>query len=407
MSARIFSPYTVMSIVVIMYVVKVACKLTLGLHIHSPMITGDGFHNISDIVQALFVIVAVAVSRMPASDKYPFGRKNIESIFSVVVGVSLCAMALKIGWESLVIFFQYIRVFLGYIPAFEPHLKMGSAYVGWVISVTLGSALVSLAVGNFQIKAGRAAGHDALVADGKETLSDGRIEVATFIGILGEYLFHAPWIEYPFAIFVAVLMIHTGIEITLHGYRALLQRTIGSEHDQAIKELIRVMPGVVEVADLKSFRVGPRAIVITKVVTHAEARASWLLKRSIAKHITMYLREQDFLESELFIRFDRPDPKRERRAIAVWWDAAGHRRVATSLDDATHLIICDMEFDGISRATVHEIATLQGSILEFLRVKKVASLHLFAPSANDHLLFQGSGIELRVVYSMRLRTLGL
>lgn len=406
MSTRIYSPYTVMIIVVIMYVVKVVCKLSIGLHINSPMITGDGFHNISDIVQALFVIVAVAVSRMPPSEKYPFGRKNIESIFSVIVGVSLCVMALKIGWESIKILSQYIGVLLGMVHPFESPLKMGNQYVTWVVAITLGSTLLSVIVGRFQIQAGKAAGHEALMSDGKETLSDGRIEAATFIGIVGEYLFHAPWIEYPFAIVVAGLMIHTGIEISLYGYRALLQRTIGRTHDQAMKAIIVAMPGVADVADLKSFRVGPKAIVIAKVLTHADAHASRLLKRGIATHVTTYLHEQEFTEAELFIRFDRPDPKRERRAVAVRSDA-NQRCVATSLEDATHIIVCDMEFDCVSRATVHEINTLEVSILEFLYTKKVVSLLLFARSPSDQLLFQKSSIDLCVVSSAQLSTLGL
>lgn len=406
MSSRVYSPYTVMIIVVIMYVVKVVCKLSIGLHINSPMLTGDGFHNIADIVQAMFVIVAVAVSRMPASDKYPFGRKNIESIFSVVVGVSLCLMAVKIGWESMTTLARYLPVWAGLEAPFTSPLKMGNQYVTWVVAVTSGSALLSVIVGRFQIRAGKAMGHEALVADGKETLSDGRIEVATFVGVLGEYLFHAPWIEYPFAILVAVLMVRTGFEISLHGYRALLQRTIGRAHDQAMKAIITAMPGVADVADLKSFRVGPKAIVIAKVLTHADARASRLLKHGIATHVTAYLREHEYEEAELFIRFDRPDPKRERRAVAVRV-RGDERSVATSLEDATHFIVCDMEFDCVSRATVHEAAALPGSVLEFLQTKKVSSLLLFDPSANDQLLFQQSGIELRLVYSARLSTLGL
>ncbi|MCX6714678.1 MAG: cation diffusion facilitator family transporter [Candidatus Uhrbacteria bacterium] len=406
MSTRVYSPYTVMTIVVIMYLVKVVCKLSIGLHINSPMLTGDGFHNIADIVQAMFVIVAVAVSRMPASDKYPFGRKNIESIFSVVVGVSLCLMAVKIGWESMTTLARYLPVWAGLEAPFTSPLKMGNQYVTWVVAVTSGSALLSVIVGRFQIRAGKAMGHEALVADGKETLSDGRIEAATFAGVLGEYLFHAPWIEYPFAILVAGLMIRTGIEISLYGYRALLQRTIGRAHDQAMKVIITAMPGVADVADLKSFRVGPRAIVIAKVLTHADARASRLLKHGIITHVTAYLREHEFDEAELFIRFDRPDPKRERRAVAVR-SSAGGRCVAASLEYPTHLIICDMEFDCVSRATVHEVAALEGSVLEFLHTKKVTSLVLFAPSPKDALLLRDSSIDLCIAQSSQLSTLGL
>ena len=407
MKTRVYSPYTVMTIVLIMYAVKVVTKLTIGAHVNSPMITGDGYHNVADIFEALLVIAAVAVSRMPPSEKYPFGRKNIESIFSVVVGAGLVLMALRIGWESAKISYLIVGAQFGFVASYTPPLKIGTEYLGWVVGVTLGSTLLSVVVGNFQIRAGKAMGHEALTADGKETLSDGRIEFVTFIGIIGEYLFHAPWIEYPFAILVAIVMSRTGIEIFLHGFRALLQRTIGLEHDQAMKEIVRSMPGVADVAELKSFRVGSRAIVIVKVITHADSRARRLIKLGLAKHVTAYLNSHEFSEAEFYVRFDRSDPGRTRRAIAVRSDAEQKMIMANSLEDATHLIICDMEFDQISRATVHEVSALTSSIVEFLRMKKSASLLLFSPNPADHLQFQHSGIELVVARSARLSTLGL
>ena len=101
MKRFVTSPFTVMVLVLVMYIVKVAVKLSVGGYVNSPMITGDGWHNVADIFEALVVIGALVISRLPKSEDYQFGRMGIESLFSVLVGGWLCIMALNIGAHSV------------------------------------------------------------------------------------------------------------------------------------------------------------------------------------------------------------------------------------------------------------------------------------------------------------------
>ncbi|NQV90761.1 cation diffusion facilitator family transporter [Candidatus Uhrbacteria bacterium] len=347
MIRKIFaSPYGVMVVVLCMYVAKVAAKLTIGQMIHSPMIEGDGWHNASDIFEACVVIATIWFSRLPASDSYPLGRRNIESIFSVVVGVFLALMSIKIAWFAL--------VGLAHIKDGHATLILSSQMAPWVLGVTGGSALVSLFVSRYQIRVGKATGHEALVADGEETASDGRIELATFVGVCGEYLFDAPWIEYPFALIVAGLMVKTGGEIFSRGMGALLQRTIGPEHDEAIRNIVSNMYGIERVAQIKTFRTGNKVILILKVLSQAQPRVTRLMKEAVAVHIARYLREQEFEDGEFFIRFDSPPSDFHRRAVLIHY-IDDLPRVATCIKDATHVIVCDVEYGGVTRATNHQI----------------------------------------------------
>ncbi|MFA6558969.1 MAG: hypothetical protein WCT03_21280, partial [Candidatus Obscuribacterales bacterium] len=47
--AFLTNPFGVMSLVVLMYVIKAILKITVGHQINSPMIEGDGYHNLADI----------------------------------------------------------------------------------------------------------------------------------------------------------------------------------------------------------------------------------------------------------------------------------------------------------------------------------------------------------------------
>lgn len=374
MLRKIFaSPYGVMAVVLCMYLVKVTTKLTIGDWANSPMISGDGWHNAADIFEACVVIATIWFARLPPSDTYPLGRKNIESLFSVIVGALLVFMAIRIGWSSA-------SSLWGAMGGEPVGLIMGPHLAPWVMGVTGGSAILSLFVSRYQIRVGKKTGHEALVADGQETASDGRIELATFAGVCGQYLFDAPWIEYPFALLVAGLMIHTGKEIFSRGMGALLQRTIGIGHDQAIATIVGGLYGVEGVGQLKTFRTGNKVVLIMKVLSRAHPRAQRLMKEAMAYHIANYLRGQGFEDGEFFIRFDAPLSDFDRRAVLL----DGNRRVAQSIQDAVSVVVCDVEHGIVTRATEHPIpgedASRRKALLEFLLEKRVTEVVIYGPN---------------------------
>lgn len=370
------SPYGVMAVVLCMYVMKVTSKLTIGDWVNSPMIIGDGWHNAADIFEACVVIATIWFSRRPASEEYPLGRKNVESLFSVAVGTFLIGMGAKIGLTSLSSLWNVLNG--------QPvDLIMGSHLAPWVMSVTGGSALLSLVVSRYQIRVGKKTGHEALVADGEETASDGRVELTTFAGVCGQYLFQAPWIEYPFALVVAGIMLHTGREILDRGMGALLQRTIGREQEQAIRRIVGGMYGVKGVAQLKTFRVGNKAVIILKVLTRAHPQAQRFMKEVMARQIADYLRTQGFGDGEFFIRFDPPSSHFHRRAVLL----DSRRLVAGSSAVAATVLICDVEHDRVTRATEHmvsgDLTPDQGgeALLRFLLDKQVAVVIIHDPES--------------------------
>jgi len=370
------SPYLAMGVVLLMYGVKVASKLSIGRWIHSPMIEGDGWHNVADIGEACVVIATIWFSRLPPSDTFPLGRKNIESIFSVAVSVLLAIMAFKISGTAVISLWNIAH---GQVAP----LVMSPEVVVWVMGITLGSALVSGIVSTYQIKVGKRTGHASLVADGKETLSDGLIEITIFLGIVGEYILDAPWLEYPFALIVSVVMVRTAREIGARGLAALLQKSIGIHHERAIKAIVADMYGVASVAQIKTFMVGSAVILIMKVLSRTSTEMSRLLKESMALQIAQYLRQEGFVDGEFFIRFDVPDSDAHRRTVALVCD---HRswRVAHSIQEATHVAISDIAFGEVGRTVLHAVAhketgeETEEALLALLEEQHVRELVLFA-----------------------------
>lgn len=405
--AAALNPFVVMGVVIVMYVAKALCKITMGNSINSPMVAGDGWHNVADIFEALAVVAVIFVARMPSSKEYPFGRKNIEFFTKLLIGGGLAFMAVRFAVSSVVGLLamvpsvdQAVRAIVP-LPVHEP-LIMSSGTFPWIVGITAGSMLLSLFVSRYQIFVGKQSGHASLVADGEETASDGRIELVVLLGVLAEYLFHAAWIEYPLGLVVAFLIGRTGIELFLDGWRVLLQHSIGGEHEEAIRSLCARTPGVMDISRLKTFRVGPTAVCMLTVVTRHNNGACEYIKYGITHAVNEYLLDNDFKGCEIDIEFKQPDAEFHRVAYAIVQDAAGSV-IAPTLTSATHLVVCDVEHGKVKRATQEPLpADPAGMLVE----KRVITLFVLKKDGDVDALYD-HGIDVVAAPSYLPAVMGL
>lgn len=401
------NPIFVMVIVAAMYVLKSIVKITLGTAINSPMLTGDGLHNIADIFEALAVILVIKVSMRPPSERYAYGRKNIEFVSAGAIGLGLIGMAVLFTVKSVTGILAgfpdidtAVRSFIP-LPAFEP-LIMSPSHFPWVVAVTAGSVALSWFVSRYQITVGKKTGHDSLIADGEETASDGRIELVALVGVLAEYIFHAPWIEYPLGIVIAYLIFRTGNELLQKAWHVLLQHSIGIEHDQEIRRILSTSPGVKSVESVKTFQVGRIAVIHLTVTTRCTTQKVNHIKYAIECAVERYVLAQDFHKVETHINFQPPVPDRHREAVAIV-RTGDSIAVAPTVEEATSFLILDFEFGHITRATEE---TPRDNPLAMLAVKRVSRVQQFSPTSKLGPQLQQLGIEIEPAASYLPSALG-
>ncbi len=403
------SSYIVVAVLIAMYAAKVAVKIAVGRYVHSPAIAGDGYHNISDIVEALallFVIVIADVER----PGYPFGLKRAESLFALGTGLGLFLMSLKVAGGALAGLLApwpsadaAVRAVLP-LPAFEP-LRFEPACLPLVLGVTVGSAVLSYVIGRWQIRHGRAHGHEAMVADGEETLSDGRLEISIAVGISAEYLFNAPWIEYPLALVVAGLVLKTAFEIGLRGVRSLLLKSIGAEAEAEVSAMALRLPGVLDVQKMRTFFSGPTAVVIVKIISRSQLNAQRDLKKAIETVTVPVFRRHGIADSKFYIRFARPPEDYHRVAVAVR-GAGPSARVASTFAEAERLYVADMD-DGMPiRVRSYDLPPT-AELAGFLAGKRIRHLRCLTPRSSDRQLAADSHATVQPAAHGSLRSLGL
>ncbi|MBI3633349.1 MAG: cation transporter [Candidatus Vogelbacteria bacterium] len=194
-----------MCLVVILYLLKVPAKLALGVYIHSPVIYGDAWHNIVDMAQSLLVIGALFFA----------GISKIA--VNLVLAVGLIYTARDVGlssWGGILQNFPIIRECVPRVFCVSaPHLLVfGQQYLDLILIVLVLGALLSLAVGSWQIRIGQNIGNDNVVLNGKETIGDSAIEFAVLLGIVGEYFFTISWLEYPLGLVIATALFCAGLK---------------------------------------------------------------------------------------------------------------------------------------------------------------------------------------------------
>lgn len=407
---------TVPLVGVLIYMVVAVSKIVVGTMVRSPMLVGDGWHNFGDLLEE-FVIMAVQwMSKQPRTKDYPYGRQNVEFFASLVIGGALVLTAVKFAITSLIGLLSYLPAVdqfvrwlvtllsLGWLslPVHEP-LIMSAALFPYVVGVTAGSLLLTGLLCRYQARIGQAERDAALIADSKETASDARISLVALIGVISEYAFHLPLLEYVLGLGVAYLISCTGRELFSEAWGILLQRSLGDEHEDALRKSIMRVAGVESVAELKTFRVGHTAIVHATIVTWIHGEAFDGIKDAISRHAHRQLCEE-YIDCELRIKCQLPERDWHRVAYLVACRKQQPLAVVASLKHADHVLICDMEGGTMSMWTVEP---LPERLTELLKCKHVRTLYQFMPDEQLATELAEHNIKLATTTDFHLEALGL
>jgi hypothetical protein len=245
----------------------------------------------------------------------------------------------------------------------------------YLLGITVFSIVVSLVMSHYQIAVGKLTGHAIVEAAGQEMRVDSRIELVTLVGILSQKLFpSAPFLEYGFALVIALVVLHTAFDLFKDAMRALLAKSIGAKIDEELRRMCLCIPGITNVVSLGTFRVGPLAVVKVTLNTMLDGAVP-LLTDAVEKQLSQYVVSQGFVECQADVMFKKPTPNRHRIAYAVKCSKQGQiETVAATTSQATHIAVADIEFGEIDRATLHPVPA---DLNEFLARKRVRALYVF------------------------------
>lgn len=256
---------------ILVNLVLVAFKATVGIITGSVAIFMDAINNLSDALSSAITIVGAKLAGKAPDKKHPYGYGRIEYVSSVTVAVII----LLAGMTSF-------RSSLDKIIHPEP-----ARYTVASLIVIAAAVFVKYNLGNYVKKQGEKYHSESLIASGADAMFDSVISFSTLISALVTLLF-AVSIEGWLGIMIAVLIFKAGIEILLDSLNSIIGERVDSSLATELKNRICEYPQVNGAYDLILHRYGPERIIGSvhiEVADDLTAREIHSLSRSISENL--------------------------------------------------------------------------------------------------------------------------
>jgi len=216
--------------------ILIGFKLFAGIFGKSNALIADGVHSISDLFTDVVVLIGIWRGRRPADENHPFGHGRIETLFTAIVGLSLVATALVLGYRAAMSIYLHQ----------ESHPNV-LAIVGAGVSIVLKEALY-----RYTVMTGRRMKSQLVVANAWHHRSDALSSVAVLAGVTLAQIKPSWHIFDAFAaLLVSFFIIKVGLEILADTFRELSDAAPNPEALNSIRQCALSAEGVMGVHDLR------------------------------------------------------------------------------------------------------------------------------------------------------------
>jgi len=220
-------------------------KMGIGFVANSQALVADGIHSLSDLLTDFMVLFAAKQVSRGADEEHPYGHARIETIFTVVLGLSLIAVAVGITYDAA-------------SRLFEPGQLLR---FGWIaLSVAVVSIVSKEWIYRYTMRVARELQSNLLKANAWHSRSDAISSIIVFAGIVGSMAGFA-YLDAVAAIGVSLMIAKVGLDLGWHSMRELVDTGLESDRLAAIRKTILEQDGVEALHMLRTRKMGCDALV--------------------------------------------------------------------------------------------------------------------------------------------------
>ncbi|EAW35943.1 cation diffusion facilitator family transporter [Lyngbya sp. PCC 8106] len=241
----------VLILTLVLNIVVMAIKATLGLLTGSLSLLADALHSVTDGANNIIGLVANQFASPEPDREYPYGHQKFDALGALAVTVFLSIASFEILSSAIQ------RIFVG-----GDAINIDSGAL-WILLIVLG---INIFVAYYERYMGQKLGSSFLVADAQHTMSDIWTTLMVIGGLIGVWLgrkWNVPQLEaldVVMAFPVAVLVFHSAWEILKENLPWLTDRM--AIPPEKIRALAMRVPGVINCHDIASRGVVGRQIFI-------------------------------------------------------------------------------------------------------------------------------------------------
>lgn len=220
-------------------------KIVVGIVASSQALIADGIHSLSDLATDFLVLFAAKHAHRQADDEHPYGHGRIETVATVVLGVSLVAVAIGICYDA-------VRRLMA------PELLLHPGWMALLVAVI--SVFSKELIYQYTARAARRLRSKMLHANAWHSRSDAISSIIVVIGVIATMLGY-PSFDALAAVAVALMVARIGWDLLWKSLQELIDTALDPERVEAIRETIMAVDGVRTCHMLRTRHSGSDALV--------------------------------------------------------------------------------------------------------------------------------------------------
>ncbi|MEO8298880.1 MAG: cation diffusion facilitator family transporter [Burkholderiales bacterium] len=234
-------------------VVLSTVQIVLGVFARSQGLVADGLHTLSDLVADFVVLLAGRHSQKDADVEHPYGHQRFENAASLVLGLLLLVVGVGMLWSAV-------------------HKLQAPESIATVHAVALWAAGVALvakeALFRYMLAVAKRVKSSLLVANAWHARSDAASSLVVGVGIAGN-LAGYPLLDPIAALIVGLMVAKMGWQFGWSALNDLMDRAVDEQEVEAIRRTLRETPGVADVHDVRTRKMGDMIVVDAHIEVEA------------------------------------------------------------------------------------------------------------------------------------------
>ncbi len=235
----------------------VIIKLWGGWFAHSQALIADGIHSLSDLATNIVVLVAAKHSHQGADDLHPYGHGRVETVATVVLGLSLVVVGCGIAYDAV-------------HRLFTPELLLRPGI--WALLIAAFSVLSKELLYHYTMRSARRLRSNILRANAWHCRSDAISSIVVIIGVAGS-MAGLPYVDAIAAIVVAAMIAKIGAGFVWSSTQELIDTGLDAEAVENIRETISTVDGVSALHMLRTRKMAGQVFVDVHIMLE-QARIS-------------------------------------------------------------------------------------------------------------------------------------
>ena len=225
---------------IVVNLILVAFKATIGILVNSIAITLDAVNNLTDALSSIITIIGTKLAGRAPDKNHPYGYGRIEYFSSVIIA----AIVLWAGITALMESWPKI---------FNPDVTSYNTVSLVIIAVAV---VVKFALGKYVKNVGENINSQALVASGSDAFFDAILSLSTLIAAIISIFWHIS-LEGILGVIISLVIIKASIDMLKETLDSMIGARVDSELSRRIKDSICEVPEVYGAYDLSLHNYGP------------------------------------------------------------------------------------------------------------------------------------------------------